>query len=176
MSATDEQEIAAFSELVSAHRSRVFGYIYAMLHNMSDAEDIYQQTTLLMWQKFGEYSPGTDFGSWALKIAYYNIKNFQRSMRRRHVFFSDAVMEKVAHCYESHSVKAAEERLDALGRCVRRLSEQHQHILKLRYAESISIKELANREGKTEAAMTMLLSRLRKTVFKCVQAHIAPGC
>src|SRR5689334_25139454 len=112
MSAADEREIAAFSELVSAHRSRVFGYIYAMLHNMSDAEDIYQQTTLLMWQKFADFQPGTDFGSWALRIAYYNIKNFQRSTRRHHVFFSDDVMEKVLHSYELHTVRDAEDRLD----------------------------------------------------------------
>ena len=174
MSATDEQEIAAFSELVAAHRSRVFGYIYAMLHNMSDAEDIYQQTTLLMWQKFNDFEPGTDFGSWALTIAYYNIKNFQRSAQRRHVFFSEEVMEKVAHCYESYDSKVGEERLDALGECVRRLSDRHQHILRQRYTESIPIRELANSEGKSEAAMTMLLSRLRKTIFHCVQARLVP--
>jgi|SRR4051794_24738261 RNA polymerase sigma-70 factor (ECF subfamily) len=174
MSVSDEQEIAAFSDLVSVHRSRVFGYIYAMLHNMSDAEDIYQQTTLLMWQKFSDFQPGSDFGSWALKIAYHNIKNFQRSMRRRHVFFSDAVMEKVLHGYETQTTKDAENRLDALGNCVQRLPKRHQHILKRRYAESVSIRKLAIDEGKTEAAMAMLLSRLRKTIFRCVQAHIVP--
>ena len=35
MPAPDEQEVAVFSELIAVHRSRVFGYIYAMLHNMS---------------------------------------------------------------------------------------------------------------------------------------------
>jgi len=174
MSGIDEQDIAVFSDLVSAHRSRVFGYIYAMLHNMSDAEDIYQQTTLLMWQKFDDFRPGSDFGSWALKIAYHNIKNFQRSMRR-HIFFSDAVMEKVLHSYESQTVKDGEERLEALGKCVRRLSGRHQHILKQRYAENVSIRDLSIDEGKSEAAMAMLLSRLRKTIFRCVQAHIIPG-
>jgi RNA polymerase sigma-70 factor (ECF subfamily) len=175
MSATDEQEIAAFSDLVSAHRSRVFGYIYAMLHNMSDAEDIYQQTTLLMWQKFEDFQLGTDFGSWALKIAYHNIKNFQRSARRQHVFFSDAVMEKVLQCYEAHSVKDAQDRLDALGKCVQRLPERHQHILKQRYSENVSIRDLAMSERKTEAAIAMLLTRLRKTIFRCVQAHTVSG-
>jgi RNA polymerase sigma-70 factor, ECF subfamily len=174
MPAPDEQEVAVFSELIAVHRSRVFGYIYAMLHNMSDAEDIYQQTTLLMWQKLDEFEPGTDFGSWALKIAYYNIKNFQRSAQRRHVFFSDEVMENVAHCYESSVAKMAEDRLDALGDCVRHLSERHQRILRQRYAESISIREIASCEGKSEAAMAMLLSRLRKTVFRCVQARLVP--
>jgi RNA polymerase sigma-70 factor (ECF subfamily) len=175
MSATDEQEIAAFSELVSAHRSRVFGYIYAMLHNMSDAEDVYQQTTVLMWEKFDSFKLGTDFGSWALKIAYYNVKNFQRSTRRRHVFFSDAVMERVASSFQSRDIHDAKERLDALGQCVGRLPDRHQYILRRRYAENTPIKELAAGEGKTEAAMSMLLCRLRKTIFHCVQARLVSG-
>lgn len=175
MSGIDEQEIAAFSDLVSGHRSRVFGYIYSMLHNMSDAEDIYQQTTLLMWQKFDEFEPNTDFCGWALRIAYYNIKNFQRTARRHHAFFSDEVMTRVAKCYESQSARHAEERLDALSHCVRRLPERHQHILRQRYTDGTSIRVLAEREGKTEAAMTMLLSRLRKTIFHCVQAQFSLG-
>jgi RNA polymerase sigma-70 factor (ECF subfamily) len=175
MPAPNEQEVAVFSELIAAHRSRVFGYIYAMLHNMSDAEDIYQQTTLLLWQKFDEFEPDTDFCGWALKIAYYNIKNFQRTARRRHAFFSDEVMTRVAQCYESQSTRRAEDRLDALSHCVRRLPERHQNLLRQRYTDGVSIRDLAEREGKTEAAITMLLSRLRKTVFQCVQARFVSG-
>jgi RNA polymerase sigma-70 factor (ECF subfamily) len=175
MPATDEQEVAVFSELIAAHRSRVFGYIYAMLHNMSDAEDIYQQTTLLLWQKFDEFEPNSDFCNWALKIAYYNIKNFQRTARRRHALFSDEVMTRVAQFYESQTGRQAEERLDALSHCVRRLPERHQRILRQRYTDGVSIRELAELEGKTEAAMTMLLSRLRKTIFRCVQARFVSG-
>jgi RNA polymerase sigma-70 factor, ECF subfamily len=175
MAAPNEQEIAAFSELVAASRNRVFGYIYAMLHNMSDAEDIYQQTTVLMWQKFDEFEPGTDFGNWALKIAYFNIKNFQRSQRRRHVFFSDAVMEKVASSYEARDAENALERLEALSHCVGRLSDRHRQILKQRYADNLPIRELAAGEGKTESAMAMLLSRLRRTIAGCVQAKLVSG-
>lgn len=168
-----EEKIAAFSDLVAAHRSRVFGYIYAMLHNLADAEDIYQQTTVLMWQKFDEFQPGTDFGSWALRIAYFNIKNFQRTQARRHVFFSDQVMEKVADSYERADADQAEERVEALVHCVRRLPTQHQQLLKQRYADNAPIKRLAETEGKSEAAMAMLLSRLRKALFRCVRSKMA---
>jgi RNA polymerase sigma-70 factor (ECF subfamily) len=84
-------------------------------------------------------------------------------------------MEKVSQCYESQSVIHAEDRLDALTQCVRRLPERHQRVLRQRYSEDVSIKELAEREGKSEAAMTMLLSRLRKAIFNCVQARFVSG-
>lgn len=173
MRVATEEKIAAFSDLVAAHRGRVFGYIYAMLHNLADAEDIYQQTTVLLWQKFDEFEPGTDFGSWALKIAYFNIKNFQRTQSRRHVFFSDQVMEKVADSYRRTAADQAEERIEALVQCVRRLPTHHQQLLKLRYADNAPVKQLAEHEGKSEAAMAMLFSRLRKGLFRCVRTKMA---
>lgn len=168
-----EQHIAAFSELIAAHRSRVFGYIYAMLHNMTDAEDVYQQTTLLMWEKFGEFQPGTDFGSWALKIAYYTIKNFQRTQSRKRVFFSEAVMEKVADSYRAIDERHANERMEALVACVQRLSSKQQQLLSMRYADGTSLKTIAQREGKSEAAMSMMFGRIRKLLFRCIKLRLA---
>ena len=168
-----EQEIAAFSELVAANRSRVFGYIYAMLHNMSDAEDVYQQTTVLMWQKFAEFQPGTSFGSWSLKIAYYTIKNFQRSQSRKHVFFSDVVMEKVANSYRAIDEERSSERLQAMIDCVKRLPEKHQHILRLHYGENAPISQIAQWQGKSRAAVSMILSRLRRSLFECINSRLA---
>src|SRR5690606_22678746 len=110
---------------------------------------------------------------WALKIAYFNIKNFQRTQRRRHVFFSDQVMEKVADSYRRSGADQAEERVEALVQCVRRLPTHHQQLLKQRYSDNEPVKHLAEHEGKSEAAMAMLLSRLRKALFRCVRAKMA---
>lgn len=171
----DEHEIAAFSDLLAASRSRVFGYIYAMLHNMSDAEDVYQQTTVLLWEKFGEYQQGTEFTSWALKIAYFNIKNFQRSKNRTRVFFSEAVMEKVADSFLAGSDQEADERTEALAGCLAKLSDDQQTLLRQRYADGTSVKQLAQQENKTEAALSMVLTRLRKSLLKCIQTQMATG-
>lgn len=173
MAAEEEHHIAAFSDLLAANRSRLFGYIYAMLHNMSDAEDVYQQTTVLLWEKFGEFEQGTDFGSWALRFAYYNTKNFQRSQGRAKLFFSETVMEKVAASYGASKPAESSEQLSALAHCLSQLSESNQHILRLRYSESTSVKRLAELEQKTEAAMSMVLTRLRKSLLRCVNKQLA---
>lgn len=171
----DEHEIAAFSDLLAASRGRVFGYIYAMLHNMSDAEDVYQQTTVLLWEKFDEYRQGTEFTSWALKIAYFNIKNFQRSKNRTRVFFSESVMEKVADSFMAGTDQEADERTEALVGCLRRLSDEQQSLLRQRYADGTSVKKLAAQTNKTEAAVSMVLTRLRKSLLKCIQTQMATG-
>jgi RNA polymerase sigma-70 factor (ECF subfamily) len=173
MSHSDEHQIVAFSDLLAESRSRVFGYIYAMLHNMSDAEDVYQQTTVLLWQKFAEYEPGTEFTSWAMQVAYFNIKNHQRSLGRSRVFFSDAVMEKVASSYLTGPAAEADDRTEALIGCLRELSEDHQLLLRARYAEGESMKQLAAKENKTEAAVSMVLTRLRRSLMKCIETKVS---
>jgi len=173
MAGEEERRVAVFSDLLAANRSRLFGYIYAMLHNMSDAEDLYQQTTVLLWEKFGEFEPGTDFGSWALKFAYYNTKNFQRSQGRSRVFFSEAVMEKVAASYGSAQQADSSDQLKALANCLSQMSDTNQQLLRLRYSENTSVKRLSEIERKTEAAMSMVLTRLRKSLLRCVTKHLA---
>jgi len=173
MSGANEYRIAAFSDLVSANRGRVFGYIYAMLHNMADAEDIYQQTTVLMWQKFDEFEPDTNFGNWALKIAFYTIKNFQRSQHRSKVFFRDSVMEKVAESYRELDGDQSHDRVDALMACVKKLPERHQRLLKLHYGDNAPIKQIAERQGRSNAAVSMTLSRLRRALFDCINSRLA---
>lgn len=175
MSRSDERRVAAFTDLIAESRSRVFGYIYAMLHSMSDAEDIYQQTTVLLWEKFGEFREGTDFTSWALKTAYYNVKNFQRSQSRSRVFFSDQVMEKVAESYHGVQTGSDTDRTDALIKCLKQLPDKHRRLLELRYGKGASLTHLAEVENKTGAAVSMMLTRLRKSLLRCVQAQLVEG-
>ncbi len=169
----DAKAVAVFSELIEDNRKRLFGYIYSMLQNMADAEEVYQNTTVVLWQKFAEYELGTSFGSWALKVAYYNIKNFQRSQARTRVFFSDSVMEKVAECYQQLGNDESDSRLDALVTCLKQMSEKNQQLLRLRYSESKPIRDLAELDNKSVAAITMVLVRLRKSLLRCIKSQLA---
>ena len=51
------------------HQDRVYGYIVLMLPNRHDAEDVFQQTSLILWQKWDQFDPEQDFLSWACGIA-----------------------------------------------------------------------------------------------------------
>ena len=38
-------------------QERVYGYIVTMLPNRHDAEDVFQQTSLILWQKWDQFDP-----------------------------------------------------------------------------------------------------------------------
>ena len=57
----DQRDPVLFAALLRENRSRVFGYLLALVQNLSDAEDLYQQTALVLWEKFSQYEPGYRF-------------------------------------------------------------------------------------------------------------------
>jgi len=76
-----------FVRLLAECERRLFAYILALVWNVHDAEDMYQQTALELWRKFDEYQPGTNFAQWAFTIARLLVSNFHRTQRRRKAFF-----------------------------------------------------------------------------------------
>ena len=50
-----------FTDLLLRHQAQVFGYIFAAVQNLHDAEELYQDTSLVLWSKFADYRPGSDF-------------------------------------------------------------------------------------------------------------------
>ena len=63
----------AFLQLLTANQSRIMGFILAMVPNRSVADDILQETTLLMWEKFKNFQDGTNFTAWGISIAKNKI-------------------------------------------------------------------------------------------------------
>ena len=96
---SDSNRYEEFVSLVRLYTSQVLAYINALLLNRNDAEDLFQETCLVLWQKFDEFQPGTNFLAWALRIADYKVMNFQTTQSRRVAFTAglrDALMADVA--------------------------------------------------------------------------------
>ena len=60
--------------LMTRHQRQIFSYIYILVPNRSDAEDLLQETSLVICEKFHEFEEGTDFVAWACQIAYWRIR------------------------------------------------------------------------------------------------------
>src|SRR5690242_1077981 len=52
------QRSADFLDLLQRHRSQLFSYILSLVNNLSDSEDLFQQTSLVLWQNFSKFEPG----------------------------------------------------------------------------------------------------------------------
>lgn len=166
---SNDEFVTLFREV---HRE-LFGFIFAMLQNRADAEDVYQQTALVLWRKFSTFEPGTNFVAWAIRVAQFEIKDFVKARRRRKVFFSDEVLDAIAVQYQTESSDFAERRLDALARCIDKLSERDRRMLDQCYRVGRDYGNIARAEGKTVGAVYKAISRIRKALYHCVQRSLA---
>ena len=78
---------AVFVELLTQHQRKLYGYIYTLVPNATDSDDLLQETNLVLWKKRSEYKLGTNFMAWACRIAFFNVQNFLKSKGRSRVCF-----------------------------------------------------------------------------------------
>ena len=55
IAANDPLQYERFVQLFARVRDNLFAYIFTLLPHWSDAEDVFQQTSLVLWRKFGEF-------------------------------------------------------------------------------------------------------------------------
>ena len=71
-----------FSELIARYHSELYAYIFAIVRNREDAEDLFQSVCLVLWRKFESFQPGSSFFSWARQTAKLMVCNFLRHKRK----------------------------------------------------------------------------------------------
>ena len=65
-----------------------------------------------------------------------------------------------------------EARHEALAHCLRRLPASQRDMLNLRYAQNLSIQELAARQQRQPGAVYTTLSRIRKALEHCIRSAL----
>jgi RNA polymerase sigma-70 factor (ECF subfamily) len=162
-----------YIELLTSHQSRLFTFLYAHVLNMADAEDLYQQVAMVLWQKFDQFIPGTDFGAWAIRVADLTIKNFLRGKRRSKVYFSDEVIQRIEDFQTSLPLQQVTARSEALQGCLGRLSPADRELVEQCYGTEAKIKEIADNVGRSAGAIYTSLCRIRQALLACIERALA---
>jgi RNA polymerase sigma-70 factor (ECF subfamily) len=162
-----------FVDLLAQSQSRIMGYIYCLVHNFNDTEDLYQQTCLVLWRKFHEYEPDTDFLHWALRIAHFEVAN---CLRRRHrsMQFSQEFLAELSDSSDLGPMADDDTRLTALRACLEKLGADQRELIDQRYGLRKRLKDLADELGRSPQSLSNSLGRIRLALLNCMRrAQIA---
>src|SRR5438552_2211396 len=111
--------------LMTRHQRQIFAYIYTLVPDRPDAEDLLQETSVVICEKFDEFAPGTDFVAWACQIAWWRIRYARQKFARSKVIFDDDLLESVAHTAATMR-EELDERHEALAVCLQKLAARHE--------------------------------------------------
>lgn len=158
--------------LLGSHERSLFAYVYALLPDWQDAEEVMQRVRIRIWQEFDRYDPAKPFGSWARAIAYYMVLTYRKEKSRQREVFSEVILERVSTAYELKMADASQQRRAALMRCLDRLGERKRKIVENYYLSSGRSSELADSLSMTPNALRQLLFRIRKVLFQCIERSL----
>jgi RNA polymerase sigma-70 factor (ECF subfamily) len=161
--------------LMTRHQRQIFAYIYTLVPRRHDAEDLLQETSVVICEKFPEFRPGSDFVAWACQIAWWRIRYSRQKFARSKVVFDQTVLDAVARtASEMHAEIDA--RHEALNSCLQKLPMRDREFVLTRYEPEGGVEEAARRTGRSIEAAYKALTRIRKLLFDCVSHQLAaPG-
>ena len=157
--------------LVTLHQRRIFAYIHALVPDPHDAEDLLQETNLVICEKFHEFKPDTDFVAWACQIAWWRVRAARQKFARSKVVFDDVVMEAVSGTAVTMTAEL-DARHEALADCLQKLPLRDRQLVLTRYERGAKVVEAAEQSGRSLEAAYKALARIRKLLFDCVTGRI----
>ena len=160
-----------FARLFARHARQLYGFIMTLSLTHHDAEEVFQNTNVVLWNKFSEFRPGSNFFAWASRIAYYEVLNLMKEKRRSPRLSVEAIdsLAVEATALSDQSV----ERIEALSECLSRLTTADREIIQDRYFYQRPPKQIAASHSRSLDSIYRALSRIHHVLLECVERQMA---
>ena len=159
----------AFDALLSRYNTKVYNYIYGFVHNEALAEDLFQETFIkaIITLKQGGYSESGKFSSWLMRIAHNKVFDVFRLDKHDNTVSND---EYDVDLYDYSQLLegnvedniVADQTIDELNYLITLLNEDQREIIKMRYYQELSFKEISDITG---VSINTALGRMRYAIL-----------
>lgn len=166
----DESVPFEYSRKLTAIQRSLYAYILSMLPNRSDAEDILQETNLILCRKANEYDPEGHFQGWAFRIARFQIMAHMTKARRSKIHFSNELVDAMTE--EDFDAKTLNVTQRALQICYDLLPKHMRSIARLRFKDEKNLREISALVNRPLGSVSATLHRIRQNLAQCVRQKI----
>jgi RNA polymerase sigma-70 factor (ECF subfamily) len=156
---TQAGSLVAFEELVRRYENRIYGFAANSSRSAVDAAEVTQDTFVRAFQAIGQFDPGRSFAGWLFAIARRKgIDHFNAGP----TVSDEAIPDSPDLDDPAEILAQREDRANLWQIARRRLSQNQFQALWLRYAEDLTLEEIARILGKTRTHVKVLLFRARQ--------------
>jgi RNA polymerase sigma-70 factor, ECF subfamily len=146
----------AFGKLYDIHLDAVYRYLYYKVRNGAEAEDLTSQVFLKAWEAMPRYQVReAPFVHWLIRLARNAVIDRYRTARS-HEGLSEALQSRDP---DPQGEYLREERARELVEAIRRLPEEYQTVIALRFMQDMTYQELAGLTGKSPGALRVIQHR-----------------
>ena len=158
-----QEDPQAFGKLYEIYVDKIYNYMYYRTGNHHDAEDLTAKAFYQALTHIDRYvDRGLPFSAWLYRIAHNLVANWYRARSRRQVITLDELTASaVYHSLDTLPEKELESRDDqrSLLRLIRRMPEDRQQLVILKFVHQLSNQEIGQVMGRSEGAIKSLYHR-----------------
>jgi len=167
--ADSEEELM---RLIAQSQRRLYAFILPLVRRSAEAEDILQETNVVLWRKRDLFQPGSNFLAWAFEISRMQILAWRNRHGRRSDLFDEALISEIAMAAIEES-EHDQARAAALAECLKKLPERHRTLILRRYQSPGTVNLMAAELGKSAKAVSESLRRIRETLRRCIERTLS---
>ncbi|HJM62836.1 MAG: hypothetical protein CMN05_03195 [Roseibacillus sp.] len=158
---------AEFVRLWTRHQAEVERYLFMMMPRTTDVDELLQEVSVKLWEKWDQFDQERPFVPWALKFAWFEVQKWRQRQAREKLVFSDGLLEQLNAVYENE-VSLMETRRRALDVCLGKLNGQERKWVQLRYSKHGAVKQEAERTGVSMHKLYYALEKIRARLLECI--------
>ena len=163
-----------FETLVREHADMLTIYLRSSLGNISDVDDVFQETMIVAWRRLDDFDHTRPFGPWLRGIARKLVlaNNRERARNLCNPTVLDQLEIRLDQLASRHG-ETWEEKLEVLHGCVRSLPDHYRTVITQRYFNQQAIQQVSELLELSTAAVKKRLQRARSLVLECIQSKLA---
>ena len=164
-----------FLQYFVRHQQEIYAYILTLVPNRHDADDLFQEALTVMWHKFDQFEPGTNFVAWAIQIARFLILDYRRRKASdRQVQLCDEALEALAQGMPAVQDRMAE-RLEVLRQCLSHLDDRAKRLVKMRYERNTPLRDMATALELSIRQVQRTLASINGILLRCMRRGLSMG-
>jgi RNA polymerase sigma-70 factor, ECF subfamily len=161
-----------FLRLLLAAETDLRAFVRSVLRDSAAVDDVFQETALVLWERFAEYDPARPFGAWARGVAARKLLQRRDRESRFPRTLSPEAIQGVCEAFDRMEGPIASRRQEALEECLARLPEKSRELIQSRYRDERTPQQIAHETGRTLAAVYQMLSRVRSLLEDCIRQRL----
>lgn len=162
-----------YQEIIDRYHRKLFSYIYRLVRNKEEAEDILQNVFVKAFKNLVSFDTTKKFSPWIYRIAHNEAVNFLKRRSKKH-FIS---WEDMANENKSEARSEEKSPFDAwitkesgaeVRRAMRMLPDKYREILEMRYFQEKTYAEIGKKIKKPVNTVGTLLSRAKHKLLQII--------
>lgn len=159
-----------------AFKNSMVAYAFAIVKDWSAAEDIVQDSYIVVIEKQAKFKEGTSLSQWIKRIVFLKCMESLRKSKRLTLVSDESLEAVIARVIESNSSEQEMSMLEikkvALKDCMKTLKVEIVKLIHAFYWERRAIKEIALQMQITENTIRLRLLKYRKSLKSCLTKRL----